>query len=47
MEVDSCSYDETDLFSREMNEKLIEHFEDSLSAFENSEENALTTDLHG
>ena len=47
MEVDSCSYDETDLFSREMNEKLIEHFEDSLSAFENSEEKALTTDLHG
>jgi len=47
MEVDSCSYDENDLFSREMNEKLIEYFEDSLSAFENSEENALTTDLHG
>ena len=47
MEVDSCSYDENDLFSREMNEKLIEYFEDSLSAFENSEEKALTTDLHG
>ena len=47
MEVDSCTYDENDLFSRQMNEKLIEHFEDSLSAFENSEEKALTTDLHG
>jgi len=47
MEVDSCTYDENDLFSRKMNEKLIEHFEDSLSAFENSEEKALTTDLHG
>ena len=47
MEVDSCTYDENDLFSREMNEKLIEYFEDSLSAFENSEEKALTTDLHG
>ena len=47
MEVDSCTYDENDLFSRQMNEKLIEYFEDSLSAFENSEEKALTTDLHG
>ncbi len=40
---DSCSYDETDLFSGQMNEKLIEHFEDSLSAFENREEKALDT----
>ena len=47
MEVDSCTYDENDLFSRQMNEKLIEYFEDSLSAFENSEEKTLTTDLHG
>ena len=41
MDCDSCSYDEDDPFSRQMNEKLIEHFEDSLSAFENREENAL------
>jgi hypothetical protein len=38
---DSCVYDENDLFSRQMNKKLIEHFENSLSAFENREENAL------
>jgi anaerobic magnesium-protoporphyrin IX monomethyl ester cyclase len=38
---DSCVYDENDQFSRQMNEKLIEHFEESLSAFENREENAL------
>jgi len=37
----SCSYDENDLFSRQMNEKLIEHFEDTLSTFEEREENAL------
>jgi hypothetical protein len=43
---DSCVYDENDLFSRQMNEKLIEHFEDSLSAFENREEKTLATDLH-
>ncbi len=46
LETDSCSYDETDLFSRQMNEKLIEHFEDTLSVFENKEEKALATDLH-
>ncbi len=31
---DSCSYDENDQFSRQMNEKLIEHFETTLSSFE-------------
>ena len=31
---DSCSYDETDLFSRQMNEKLIEYFETTLSSYE-------------
>jgi radical SAM superfamily enzyme YgiQ (UPF0313 family) len=31
---DSCVYDENDLFSKQMNEKLIEHFEQTLSAFE-------------
>ena len=31
---DSCSYDENDLFSRQMNEKLIEHFETTLSSYE-------------
>ena len=43
---DSCVYDENDLFSRQMNEKLIEYFEDSLSAFEDREEKTLATDLH-
>jgi len=46
VEVDSCSYDEDDLFSRQMNEKLIEHFEETLSAFEEREEKTLATDLH-
>ena len=40
---DSCSYDENDPFSRQMNEKLIEHFEDSLSAFENRERRSFAT----
>ena len=31
---DSCVYDESDLFSKQMNEKLIEHFETTLSSFE-------------
>ena len=31
---DSCLYDESDLFSMQMNEKLIEHFETTLSSFE-------------
>jgi hypothetical protein len=31
---DSCVYDENDQFSRQMNEKLIEHFETTLSSFE-------------
>lgn len=31
---DSCVYDEDDLFSKQMNEKLIEHFETTLSGFE-------------
>ncbi len=46
LDSDSCSYDENDLFSRQMNEKLIAHFEDSLSAFEDREEKTLATDLH-
>jgi len=46
IDFDSCSYDENDLFSRQMNKKLIEHFEETLSAFENREEKALATDLH-
>jgi DNA-binding ferritin-like protein (Dps family) len=33
-ECDSCFYDETDSFSKKLNEKLIEHFEKSLSTFE-------------
>ncbi|MBT7213077.1 MAG: hypothetical protein HN862_16925, partial [Candidatus Scalindua sp.] len=32
---DSCVYDKNDLFSRQMNEKLIEHFEKSLCLLEN------------
>lgn len=31
---DSCVYDESDLFSKQMNDKLIEHFETTLSSFE-------------
>ena len=31
---DSCVYDENDQFSRQMNEKLIEHFETTLSYYE-------------
>ena len=31
---DSCVYDENDLFFKQMNEKLIEYFEQTLSAFE-------------
>jgi radical SAM superfamily enzyme YgiQ (UPF0313 family) len=31
---DSCVYDESDLCSKQMNEKLIEHFEQTLSSFE-------------
>ncbi len=31
---DSCVYDENDLFSKQMNEKLIKHFETTLSSFE-------------
>ena len=46
IDFDSCSYDEDDLFSRQMNEKLIEHFEETLSAFEEREEKTLATDLH-
>jgi hypothetical protein len=34
-ERDSCFYDETDSFSKKLNEKLIEHFEKTLSSFEN------------
>ncbi|MCP4254727.1 MAG: B12-binding domain-containing radical SAM protein [Candidatus Scalindua sp.] len=34
LDSDSCSYDESDLFSRQMNEKLIEHFETTLSLYE-------------
>ncbi|KHE92545.1 MAG: B12-binding domain-containing radical SAM protein [Candidatus Scalindua rubra] len=37
MDFDSCVYDENDQFSRQLNEKLIEHFEESLSALENNE----------
>jgi len=45
IDLDSCSYDEDDLFSRQMNEKLIEHFETALSAFENrGKENRLTAE---
>ena len=44
--LDSCVYDENNLFSMQMNEKLIEYFEDSLSAFEDKEEKTLATDLH-
>ncbi len=33
-ERDSCFYDETDSFSKKLNEKLIEHFEKTLSTFE-------------
>jgi len=33
-EHDSCFYDETDSFSKKLNEKLIEHFEKTLSTFE-------------
>jgi radical SAM superfamily enzyme YgiQ (UPF0313 family) len=33
-EHDSCLYDETDSFSKKLNEKLIEHFEKTLSTFE-------------
>ncbi len=31
---DSCVYDENDLFSKQINKKLIEHFETALSSFE-------------
>ena len=31
---DSCTYDENDQFSKQMNEKLVEHFETTLSCFE-------------
>ena len=31
---DSCVYDGSDLFSKQINEKLIEHFETTLSSFE-------------
>ncbi|MDP6924565.1 MAG: radical SAM protein [Candidatus Scalindua sp.] len=41
IDFDSCSCDETDPFSRQMNEKLIEHFEDTLSAFEEKEDKKL------
>jgi Fe-S oxidoreductase len=34
MDFDSCVYDENDLFSRQMNEKLLEHFETKLSYYE-------------
>jgi len=34
LDCDSCSYDEDDLFSRQMNEKLIERFETALSYYE-------------
>ena len=33
-EHDSCVYDENDTFSKQMNEKLIEHFEQTLCSFE-------------
>ncbi|MGR3294532.1 MAG: hypothetical protein ACUZ9M_11030, partial [Candidatus Scalindua sp.] len=33
-ERDSCVYDENDTFSKQMNEKLVEHFEQTLSSFE-------------
>ena len=46
IDFDSCVYNENDLFSKKMNEKLIAHFEDTLSAFENREEKTLATDLH-
>ncbi len=36
LDVDTCSYDEDDPFSKQMNEKLIEHFETALSSYENA-----------
>jgi radical SAM superfamily enzyme YgiQ (UPF0313 family) len=33
-ERDSCVYDENDTFSKQMNEKLVEHFEQTLCSFE-------------
>ncbi len=39
---DSCVYDENDLFSRQMNEKLIEHFETTLSSYERDTANLAT-----
>jgi len=33
-ECDSCAYDENDTYSKQMNEQLIEHFEQTLSSFE-------------
>ncbi|MGR3176028.1 MAG: B12-binding domain-containing radical SAM protein [Candidatus Scalindua sp.] len=33
-ERDSCVYDENDTFSKQMNEKLVEHFEQTLSSIE-------------
>lgn len=39
-----CSYDECDLLSRKINEKLIDHFEKTLSSFENKGDRLLFTD---
>ena len=36
LDADTCSYDEDDPFSKQMNEKLIEHFETALSSYENA-----------
>ncbi|MFQ5963901.1 MAG: B12-binding domain-containing radical SAM protein [Candidatus Scalinduaceae bacterium] len=40
-EQNSCFYDEDDSLSKNINEKLIEHFERALSSFENKEDNRL------